>query len=410
MADRRANNESEASAVSLSPSLKPLATLGLRFVGEIVGIEILPDDYVAQHTSAQLLNRMLSTRSYISTASSQARRDQLAHDAPDLRTIRHIGEGQCGTVYAFTGTESVLKLAKEGKVEQLKEDGAIHFEVFKCFTELDASTKPEINIPRFVSWIVPKTESFWKAHHKLFPVNTPIGYGLLTTRIFPLPEPVREALFDQFAPPQYRFEPARTRELARQKNKDCLVRIYLGRRERRTATDAFKLRNLDLMVNEMENIGLKTSLFAAIIARALAILHWGVGVDGNDVEFVLGSAPQVKPFITATDLRQRPVDDEIYATQDIDFTKRSCGVWLLDFNQCTHFTHDKAGLKKLVDAFFWNDPYYPGLNSKDAKDIELWQVFKEAYLDMSGRIAAVNMAGDFILAVEAHRSAVASLF
>lgn len=55
------------------------------------------------------------------------------------------------------------------------------------------------------------------------------------------------------------------------------------------------MRNLPLHLDQMEEVGLfqhDMSLYARIMAEALALLHWIGKVDGNDIEFVL--APQMR--------------------------------------------------------------------------------------------------------------------
>ncbi|KAG9513371.1 4HBT like protein, partial [Aureobasidium melanogenum] len=84
------------------------------------------------------------------------------------------------------------------------------------------------------------------------------------------------------------------------------------------------------------------------MAQSLALMHWKAGIDANDVEFVFG--------------------DSIQNSTDRD--GHTVSIWLLDFNQCRRFSHDQAGLKQLVDAFWWNDPYYPRPSSSNPQDRE----------------------------------------
>lgn len=50
------------------------------------------------------------------------------------------------------------------------------------------------------------------------------------------------------------------------------------------------------------NIYIDTSSFAQVMAQTLAILHWKAGVDENDVEFILASAP------LSTEMRADEID------------------------------------------------------------------------------------------------------
>lgn len=65
-------------------------------------------DQEVRKTDAQtMLSRVLSTRTEISTILSQEC-DELFQNI-ELRKYRHIGQGECGTVFAFIGTDEVIK-------------------------------------------------------------------------------------------------------------------------------------------------------------------------------------------------------------------------------------------------------------------------------------------------------------
>ncbi|KAK4624132.1 hypothetical protein CLAFUW4_05398 [Fulvia fulva] len=237
----------------------------------------------------------------------------------------------------------------------------------------------------------------------------------MSERIFPVPPPIREALFYLFAPQQYRNSGERARQLADSKNKDCLVRIYLGRRQKRQASPNFKLRNFEMTVNEIEDLNLDAGKFAQSMAQTLSILHWGAQLDANDVEFVLGSAPLVKVAPTAADFKKRGPEDAKHIGQNFNFQARAVGLWLLDFNECKTYPDSAEGLAQLVKGFFWNDPYYPRPYSGNAKDEQLWQTFKQMYLETTEELykAQLAKAASFIKEVEKEgkkRSKSGSLF
>lgn len=213
-----------------------------------------------------------------------------------------------------------------------------------------------------------KCKPFWDQYLSLFPQGYKEEYGLISSRIFPLPLPVQEAIVDELAPRS--IKTAKASFLQDPANKDCLVRLYLGRRTERTGT--FKMRNFDMAVNEMEHLGLDTRMYAIAMAKTLAIMHWKAGLDANDVEIVLGSSPQVKMTATLSDYESITKDDPMFLEQEFDLEHRSVGIWLLDFDQCQEFSQDDQGLQQLVRGFFWNDPYYPRPHAKDTRDHTLW--------------------------------------
>jgi hypothetical protein len=119
-------------------------------------------------------------------------------------------------------------------------------------------------------------------------------------------------------------------------NKSCVIRAYLGRRnstKSKTNINNLSLRNFPLCVDGTEDMDLDTEHFAKVMAEALAILHWEVGVDGNDIEFILGSTPEHFHL---------PSEDVVVDTNDMDdmvdlcradFGHRSISMWIIDFNQ-----------------------------------------------------------------------------
>ena len=369
-------------------------------------LDLLDNIPLREFTPKQMLNRLLSTKSSLS--SSQTVRDQCPHNAAIAKNIRHIGEGQCGTVYSIAAPHNLqfaIKIAKTDKAEQLWQDYITHRDVEEIWASLPMSQRPDINIPQTVGWIQPACDEFWAdyEHDDSSPPGFSRNYSLVSERIYPLPDPLREAVFKYFGPPQYKSETSRTAQLEEDKNKDCLVRIYLGRRTARNPSKNFKLRNFDLMINEMEDLQLDPGPFATTMAKTLAMLHWAVGVDANDVEFVLGMAPEVRQQPSRSELRDMGPDDPWFREFVIDFRRRRIGVWLLDFNQCATFKHDEAGLKQLVDGFWRNDPYYPRPGSRHKRDRRLWKVFKEVYLTAGEQYIhgiSGGLAGQFVAEVE----------
>lgn len=235
---------------------------------------------------------------------------------------------------------------------------------------------------------------WWNSRLNLFPseYQSPT-YGLVSQRIFPLPAPVRSAIIDTFCPKQLRKSVQQDPS-----NRDCLVRLYLGKREpgKRAQEKSFRLRNFPLMVNDLEELKIEALGFARVMADALAILHWSAKVDGNDIEFVLGSASTETLYRTAVgpeELKYITKDSPAHNRADFDFTKRHIHVWLLDFNQCVTFDeeNDPDWLQLLTRAFWFNDPYYPRPVSDHPADTALWESFAERYLYASQHLT--NSAG-----------------
>ncbi|KAH7322918.1 zinc finger protein-domain-containing protein [Stachybotrys elegans] len=396
--DRRKQAESEASEYSIAGSMKDLAISYFQYAKDC----IMPEYY----TSKELLSRLLSTKSYISTNSSLAKRPNAAQDDLALQRFEEIGKGQCGTVYCLTGKSIIVKVSNSAqKSRELFIDYQVHERIQYALDQVKASLSVEFSVefsvPSLHTWISPGSEKFWADNMPLFPKKTVTEkFALVAERVFPVPLPVREALVDTLCPSA--IKKRKQEFLAQPENKSCLIRIYLGRRETtRTKTNLqnLKLRNFPLHVNEMEEMDLDTKHFAEVMAQALAILHWKAGVDGNDIEFVLGSSPMrfQRPSLEVT-LQSDMLTVAKHC--QYDFGQRSTSIWIIDFNQCTEFQDDDTGLKQLVDAFFWNDPYYPRPNTGNHKDTDLWEIFSKQYLDISGKFTQSATPRRFIAQIE----------
>jgi hypothetical protein len=346
-------------------------------------------------SSEVLLNRMLSTRACLSTTSAQAEHSLAENTSSPLYTS--IGEGQCGIVFVLRGTPDVIKIAKSPeKADQLWQDAVVHNRIRTALRSIPSNL--DINVPIYEGWVNHKSTDFWETQAQYFPKGIDIPYyGLISERIHPLPLPVRTALVDTLCSKSIRKQ--KEAFLKKPENQDCLIRLYLGRRnDDNSKNENIRLRNFPLHVNEMEYLKLDTSMYAVVMARSLAMMHWAARVDANDVEFVLGCSPSkssIKPTVEELEACDKDSAGKLYRW---DLMHRSVSIWLLDFNQCKQFEHNSQGLKQLVDGFWWNDPYYPRPGSKN--DEKLWTVFKKAYLETSGELSEVSMAKDFIEAVE----------
>ena len=310
--------------------------------------------------------------------------------------LRQIGYGQCGQVWSLGGTPYVLKTPQKGKKDQLFNDFCRHHQVQAAFAQVPFELREHINLTQCEAWIHPTSDQFWRGFSA---VNSDPTYGLISTRIEPVPVWVRGAIVNNLAPKTTK----KSVLLAEPANHDCLVRLYLGRRGHRTLKSGeFRLRNFPLEVDDMEILGLDTSLYARVMAHSLAALHWKARVDANDVEFVLGSNPLIarRAPVSWQQYEELGLDDCKISSPKVDLCRSSVAIWLLDYNQCKKFGEDEAGLKLLQKGFYFNDPYYPTPISDHPKDKELWEVFKSSYLYASRILTNSTMPSQFIERVE----------
>ncbi|EMD63470.1 hypothetical protein COCSADRAFT_51041, partial [Bipolaris sorokiniana ND90Pr] len=300
-----------------------------------------------------------------------------------------VGRGQCGTVLALNDTDWVIKIPNSpSKVDELFTDYQIHYSVYSALAPL---TSVKISVPRPEAWIT-HGNTIWFVTAPCFPKGSPPipNYGLISKRILSVPLCFREDIVDLLCP-----EAIKTEFLERHENKDCLVRLYLGRRSCTSHRESgnIRLRNFPLHVNEMKQLWLRPESYTITMAQTLAFLHWKAGIDANDIEFVLvgghlvsSSYPSEQEVRAAT----KHTAGRLHVT---NIRNQQTSMWLLDFNQCQHFEYHADGeagckevMKKLAEGFWFNDPYYPRPNATDDEDKKLWDIFVEHYLKTSAEL------------------------
>jgi hypothetical protein len=317
--------------------------------------------------------------------------------------FRKIGFGQCGLILQRPGRDFVVKIARPHFQEALWSDFVAHFHVYQAFR----GQWPSIvcRVPKVFSYIN-KDNAWWGLHHPLLPEHESYpmpSMALVTERILPLPRVAREALVAKYCP-----QDLQASVLADPSNRDCLARIYLGRRRPENAPLApnFTLRNFNLCLDQMVDLYLPVGEYAAAIGEALAVMHWQANVDGYDVEFVLGCETDsayrdgnIDRGLTSADIKGlRPHSDTDVMTLDtmmpanVDNRPILTRMWVLDFNLCSRWEErvgweqPKALIEHLVLAFFDNDPYYPLPPVDVIQEKTLWEEFTDGYLEKSREI------------------------
>ena len=329
-----------------------------------------------------VLKRHLSLRSVLSTGPSFAERYEAAIGAAS--EFRSIGAGTCGRVFEVPGTCNVFKIENFNS-DWLWNDYLMHTEISEAFS-LMGQAFTDIHVPKVHYFVSRDDKVWWDQNIARFPkqFRTPSSV-LCSERILPLAKPIRESLIDQYCPKHLVDEIKNSKS-----NKDCLVRLYLGKRRRPQPSKFFTLRNFCLYLDQMEELELDIIHIAHLMAEALALMHWRALIDANDVEFILGSAPErvaipavlARP-LTSQEIRDRPKHSSTWDSHIESFKGRITHLWLIDFNRCDKLTPDNAGVEKAVRAFFCNDPYYPRPHAILAKDQRLWASFRDRYLATS---------------------------
>ena len=294
-------------------------------------------------------------------------------------------------MFEVPGQDRIIKKAiSDGVIDNLWHDftfGNLIGDKFRAAASWETRGLKVPRAPQYMQYCSPEKIDFaeWEQTKRRFPDahQTPTSF-LWAERILPLPKPVREALIDKYCLPTM----AQQAKII-QGNKDCLARLYLGRRRRENKFRRFfSLRNFQIHLDQALEICPEEILrYAEEMGCALAVMHWLANCDANDVEFVLGSAPTLESFrVTSTsELWQLPVDSVTLPTvKCASFPKRAVHLWVLDFDKVQRMEHNKAGIAQAIKAAEENDPYYPKpASDKSTTEFQLWDAFGRAYLDAS---------------------------
>ncbi|KAI3143733.1 hypothetical protein CBS147325_5650 [Penicillium roqueforti] len=342
----------------------------------------------------EVLSRVLSS-SVISTSPSA-----LPNTEQHTASIgyRSIGFGQCGIIFERPGHAYAIKIARPSFENALWTDFQAHLAVYQAFTNQSV----EVRVPNIFSYVPKTNDKWWDSHINLFGshLSFPLpAMALITERILPLPKLARQALIDTYCPASSKLAVA-----SQDTNRDCLARIYLGRR--RGANDPpsrnFTLRNFNLCLDQMIELDLPIQHYARAIGQALAIMHCSENVDCYDVEFVLGSEGETYTQdvsrslgLSAENIMEMAPHSDLESMRRDKLQRRATCVWVLDFNLC-NIWEERKGLERpddliahLVDAFFENDPYYPRPSEDSEPEMSLWITFSSSYLDVAARLLSV---------------------
>ncbi|KAJ9216074.1 hypothetical protein DTO166G4_2318 [Paecilomyces variotii] len=402
---RRTQDASDESNVSqLSDTLRALIVLTNELSAQLdsqKNQEVQQQLQLSDDSSPEtILTRVLSPQSITSTASSFAAFHQ-SHQHVAV-TYRVIGFGQCGLVFERPGRGFVVKVAKPAYEEALWADFTAHHQVRQAFEQYQQQHNQdmECHVPKVFSYVPKTNQTWWELNSPFFAEvheSVPLpAMALITERIFPLPKIARQALINKYCPPELRPTVS-----ADPTNRDCLARIYLGRRRLAGGLPApnFTLRNYNLCLDQMLELNLPVKSLASAMGEALALIHWCSNVDGYDIEFVLGGEGDVvytrdmSSILTLTRsqlLAMQPHTD-LESMISVNFKRRTTRLWVLDFNLCSlwkesaGWENPDALVAHLVTAFFENDPYYPLPLMELDIDRELWTVFSNAYLDTAAQ-------------------------
>ncbi|KAJ5960385.1 uncharacterized protein N7479_007535 [Penicillium vulpinum] len=282
-----------------------------------------------------------------------------------MTKLQTIGRGACGTVWA-SETGPAYKREDGNPARSLRNDFEMHNRVLRSqhtLMSLGKSTKVQIQIPSCHKFIESENKEWWAANLERFPQGYTSCNMIEAQRIPPFGESIRQLLIQEFCPDEIK-----QKIINSEPDRDCLIRLYLGRRRTHTRDSktfsrfkAFSLRNYPLHNDQLEELAITADdlrQYARTMAEGLAMMHWVAGIDANDVEFVLA-----------------PCNDNDSGRFNNVLGRHS--MWILDFDRCRNMTMDEDGVGKAVKTFWRNDPFYPRPGNS------LWDTFRDQYIHIS---------------------------
>lgn len=355
MANRRQFISTDESLFSSTSSMIENARVAEAYL-RASELQNLPPDAV--------LSRTLSTRSVISTTSSFAIRWSIARFDTSGCIFQEIGEGLHGQIFELTGTDNVIKVAKDSTV---RKEFELHKSIYVAFERYgNLSGGVQICKPRdFFALNSAKGQQFWNEQSRRFTAQRHCGPSdvLVSERVLPLPKVVRHALIDCFLSDENQDLAAALKNERTQRH--ALARVYLGQNTGKLNTDnnsnaPINLRNFPLYLHDMRTLGLDVVGIARAMGHAMAVMHWGAGIDGEDIEIVLGT----KAMSTSS----QP-----------DFQNRKMRLFIIDFGQCSTVERSENGVHPMWGAIVANSPFCP-----KPEETEIWREFRTGYV-ISGR-------------------------
>lgn len=217
--------ETATAALSLGEKLDPARKIG--YTRDDTTYHETDDNFELTGSRDERLQKYMSFKTVISTSSSLARRNTSA--APNA-AMHAIGKGSQGVVFEIPGSRECIKLQK-GSLEALWNNLVMQTKVKEAFDHVAIKFGLEIDVqcPKVGGWINPG-DAFWTENgHEVDWTNSGISEpkpGFKMERIFPVPEPLRAELINKYCPAP--LIPSAKKD---SKNKDCLIRVMLGKKD-----------------------------------------------------------------------------------------------------------------------------------------------------------------------------------
>ncbi|KAJ5473113.1 hypothetical protein N7475_002679 [Penicillium sp. IBT 31633x] len=292
--------------------------------------------------------------------------------------LHTIGQGACGTVWAVSERGPVFNREDGGPGRLLRNEIEMHHRIIQSFLKFKEARQDRlrINVSTPYKFIKATDQNWWVINRQLFPPGYTPCNMICSERIPPFSQTIRQVFITNYRPSK-----VAPTIINSEPDKDCLIRLYLGRRRTQkphstSRFTAFSLGNFPLHLDQLESLGTtkgELHKYAITMAETLAVILWIAKVDGNDIGFVLAPSSQ----------SENKTGSCVLETESHPLVKHS--MWVLDFDLCRVMTMDVRGVEQCVAAFWRNDPHYPRPNTNH----ELWAIFREHYIRTSDACTTV---------------------
>lgn len=221
------------------------------------------------------------------------------HAIRPLPPFHRIGYGVCGSVWSIENpgmNTSVIKREDMNEARSIHNDFPMYRKLLSAIHELrllpkTTSQTSRVSVPACHQYVRADESTWQNTRLSRFPEQyQALCDALVTERIYPFAQAARECLIDRFCAP-------RARETIKSSvaDRDCITRVYLGRRKLSDRPSPFyKLRNFPMSIDQMKQLNLDVDRYTIAMTDML---------DANDVEFVLalhGSPAQTRPSNLST--------------------------------------------------------------------------------------------------------------
>lgn len=350
-------------------------------------------DCASEQPFRALRNMLGSAPSAISSPRAFDEVYQDAHWFSD-KPFRYIGGSKSCSVWQRTEKESVIKLVSNDQFASALWTEYLALTAIHGGHARYGHLGIDICFPQVYNYFGPKSmcrlPNLEALQQHLGASANPVSDSFTMERVLPVHGLLRTALINHFS----RASTSRQVALRALDNKNCLVRIYLGRAKERSgmrpdADRGIDIRDFPLYINDLEGLRVDCHSYARSMGQTLALLHWGCQLDGAGIEFVLGS-PRRAHIERQTYSPRQIAGLPPRSTTRLDLpSSGATGVklWCLDFNSTnkTSFTDNEKDpansgrIDGLVAALMNNKPYFPRPLSGVTYRGELWKTFSAEY-------------------------------